>query len=584
MHRILKSLIITALWGSLLLHAQCDFPKPTSAPLLTYVFEPIFSNDKLALRITLEFWGNRGGREKLEIPSEYNGLRDLQTAITELQPLSVGTKLIDTKNNGQKIVEFRPRSHVRISYLLTKNWNGPLDARTRFLPDLNPDYFHIIGPTSLIYPAIDDLLTVDAHFDWQKLPPWWSLATSFGTENRCQSFHGLLRDAVNSLFVGGDYRIATRQMVGSNILAFAIRGKWDFTDAEWIDAVEKVTSYERSFWHDNKFPYFLVTLTPLTQEHGSSGGTGLTNSFMEHLSRLDSLTPVIFGQLAHETFHTWNPGKIGYIPGSDYPVSWFFEGFTVYYQNLMLLRAGLEQVPDYVAAINTEMRDYELNEGRDVPLTEFIRRHSADHSVLNQLDYRRGAVLGLWLDATIRNEGRNKRSLDDFMFNLMKQNEDYEQHHRGRPLALTNDRIIRLASKYFNSESVAQFRRYVENGGTIRVPQQALGPCVESYTEQIPKFDLGFDRNSTDTKAVSGVKTESEAFKAGLRNGQSLSGWSIYWDDTAKPIRLKIKSQDGVRTIEYYPVGPKTPVQQFTLLKDKFASDKSGCEDSVQRH
>ena len=72
---------------------------------------------------------------------------------------------------------------------------------------------------------------VEVHFDWQKLPIGWSLATSFGTDDRCQSFHGLWHDAKNSLFVGGDYRV-DRTEISGNVLNFAIRGTWSFTDED----------------------------------------------------------------------------------------------------------------------------------------------------------------------------------------------------------------------------------------------------------------------------------------------------------------------------------------------------------------
>ena len=71
---------------------------------------------------------------------------------------------------------------------------------------------------------------------------------------------------------------------------------------------------------------------------------------------------------------------MGHLARSAGTVTWFCEGFTGYYEDLMLLRAGLEQFPDYVAGLNTKLRAYEMNEGRDVPLAEFVRRHSVKQS------------------------------------------------------------------------------------------------------------------------------------------------------------------------------------------------------------
>jgi predicted metalloprotease with PDZ domain len=182
----------------------------------------------------------------------------------------------------------------------------------------------------------------------------------------------------------------------------------------------------------------------------------------------------------------------------------------------MLFRAGLMSFPEYVLATNQRLSEYELNEGTEISLQEFVHRHSTDHSVLNQLDYRRGAVLATWLDATIRLETGNRASLDILMFDLLAQNEAYERRHRGQPMTLDNRRVFRATSHYIHRASMKEFRHYVEYGGSIRIPETALGPCVQSHTETSWKFDLGFDRKSTrgETKMVSGVDPDSEAFKS----------------------------------------------------------------------
>lgn len=571
--------VLLILLGGMPMLGQCTFPSSTSEKYLKYAFEPLITESKMSVRVTIEFKGGPRGEAKLELPSEWAGQQHAENSITELKAISSATDISETKLPSEKELRFPPNTMVRISYLLIKDWDGPLDSGTRFRADLSPKYFHIVGTTSLVHPEIDDFRTVDIDFDWQKLPQTWSVATSFGTANRCQSFHGTWQKAVNSLFVGGDYRIY-HTMISGNALNFAIRGQWSFTDDEWVSQVRKIVEFERTFWHDNDFPYFLVTLTPFGQDSGSSGGTALTNAFMEHLSRLDPLRSGTLEGLAHETFHAWTPGKMGHPPGSEYPISWFYEGFTMYYQDSMLFRAGLMKFPRYVTAINEELSAYELNEGVEISLQEFIRRHSADHSILNQLDYRRGAVLAIWLDATIQRETGNRASLDDLMFDLVAQNTEYERRHNGRPMTLDNKRIFHAASRYIHRASRKKLQEYVEYGGSIRVPETALGLCVQSRVERSPKFDLGFDRKSTKTenKLVFGVEAGSEAFKAGLRDGQKLVSWSFDLGDTSKQVRLTVDTEGGKQALTYYPRGPETSLQQFTLDTAKYSSNTRMCE------
>lgn len=557
---------------------QCTLSASPSATLLQYAFEPVLAKNEMALRVTLEFQGGPKGKTNLELPSEWAGQHHTENSIAELKVLSRHVMLLSTRSPSERELRFPPNTSIRLSYVLVKDWDGPLNSSTRFRADLSPEYFHIIGTTSLVHPDVGGFRVVDVTFDWRKLPPTWVLATSFGTDNRCQSFHGPWSQALNALFVGGDYRIY-RTLISGNALDFAIRGKWSFTDEDWVTQVRKIMQFERTFWHDNDFPYFLVTLTPFGQDSGSSGGTALTNAFMEHLSRLDALKSDTLEGLAHETFHAWNPGKMGHPPESDYPISWFFEGFTTYYQDLMLYRAGLVTFPRYVATINEKLREYEVNEGTEISLDQFIRRHSLDHSALNRLDYRRGAVLAIWLDGTIRRETSNRASLDNLMFDLAVQETAYERRHHDRSMTLDNKRIFRAVSRYVQGASRKEFRKYVELGGSIRVPETSLGPCVESYIKAGWKFDLGFDSNSTRTenRIIFGVEPGSEVFKAGLRDGQKLVGSSFEVGHPSKEVRLTIDVEGSERIIAYYPRGRRTSLQQFMLDNASYSSKPELC-------
>ena len=562
--------------------AQCNFAPPASPHVLNYSFEPVISQDKLRFRVTLEFKSGGSGKTKLILPSEWAGQKDAYKSVTELIVISPGTTLTETSEPAKREVQSPPNSPVRIAYVLVKDWSGPLDTATRFRADLSPEYFHIIGITSLVHPQLDSFQPVEVHFDWSRLPKEWSLATSFATDERCQSFNGSWHDALNALFVGGDYRIY-RSSIAGNALIFAIRGKWSFTDDEWMGKVGKIIEFERTFWHDNSFPYFLVTLTPHGGNSGSSGGTALTNAFMEHLSPQASISLNILDQIAHEEFHSWNPYRIGHMPDPQEPVSWFSEGFTRYYETLMLFRAGLLPFPDYVISFNAKLRDYEMNEGRDVSLAGFVRRHIGDKSAFSGLEYRRGAVIAAWLEATIRNESHGRFSLDDLMFFLVRQNAAYSGNH-GKPMLVSNKRIFKAAARYIRRASVHKLRKYVEQGGGIQLPVDSLGSCVQSRIEAIGKFDLGFDRGSitSETKNVVGVRQDSEAYKAGLRDGQQLLGWSIYNGDPTKQVKLTIKTAAGRQEITYYPQGEKISVQQFILNAGEYSLKPQVCSAMIQ--
>jgi predicted metalloprotease with PDZ domain len=583
MRRLKITLALLFVFSSAAGLAQCNFSPAASTHELTYSFEPLIVADSLRLRITLEFKSGRSGKTTLILPSEWAGQKDAYKSVTELIAISPQTILKETKEPAKREVLSPPNSPVRLSYVLVKQWSGPLDSATRFYADLSPEYFHLIGITSLVHPKLSDFTAVEVHFDWSKLPKKWSLATSFAADDRCQTFHGSWQDALNSLFVGGDYRIY-RGTLNGNTLAFAIRGKWSFSDNEWTSTIAEIIEFQRTFWHDNNFPYFLTTLTPFGFDHGSSGGTALTNAFMEHLSRRDTISQVILNQVSHEEFHSWNPYRIGYMPEPEEAVNWFSEGFTRYYESLMLARTGQLAFPNYVDVFNLNLRNYTLNDAKNVPLAEFVRRRRADKSLFSGLEYQRGAVIAAWLDLTIRAQSHGRSSLDDLMFYLVRQNAEHKRKH-GKPLFISNKRFFKAAGRYVGRTSLARLRRYVEYGGDIEMPRDALGPCTQSHVELMGRFELGFDRSSVGAEPhkVVGLKEDSEAFKAGLRDGQQLIGWSITNGDPTKQVKLTIKTESGKQVIAYYPQGNKIPVQQFVLDQSAYNSKPEMCSAGFWR-
>jgi predicted metalloprotease with PDZ domain len=550
---------------------QCAFPTHDYGKLVKYSFEPIVADGKTTMRITLEFQGGHAGKAELELPSNYAGQTDLGKAFTDLKALSEQTTISDTASQSKKTVHFAPNTLVRISYVLVKDWNGPLDSGTRFRPILEQHYFQLLADTALVKPVLDRSTIVDARFVWQNLPSGWSLATSFGTGDPCQQFHGMWYKVGTALFVGGDYRIYHSSVAGKP-LNLAVRGKWSFTDEEWISRVQEIIAAERTFWQDNDFPYYLVTLAPFDIEGGSTGGSAYTDAFMMHLSRNASLSYRVLSTLAHETFHIWNPYKMG--GGRGQALYWFQEGFTNYYTDRMLFRAGLLSFPEYVERTNEKLREYELSPSRNISNRELTERYERDRS-LSHVPYEQGMVVAQWLDWRIREHSGNRASLDTMMFELVEDGKNDK-------FQLTTHGLLHTAGKYLVGSDRRLLRQFVQDGATIPVPESALGPCVRLQTDAIPEFELGMDAQTLrDKHVVANVKPDSEAFKAGLRDGQRIVRTSVTWNDTSKLVKLTVRAADGDYAFEYYPRGPSRDIPQYHL-DPSYSADTPGCTTTLQ--
>lgn len=417
--------------------------------VLKYSFEPVVNDGKLVLHVLLEFKGGPIETASLEVPSAWADATHLDKGITNLTNSFHG-------------------GHVRVSYDLVKDWVVP-PPRADHHAILEAEYFEFNTQNGLVHPQLESISPVEAHFDWRKLPAGWSLATSFGAGKRRQSFRRSWGEVNNALFAGGDFRIYRRNIAGRPLF-LAIRGNWQFTDEEVSSRIQKMISFQRAFWHDYNFPYYLVTVSTFGRDDGGAGGGGFTNAFALFLQWKSSFGYDVQSLLAHETFHTWNPYRMGALPSSSIGLSWFTEGFTTYYQNVLLLRAGMLTFQDYVQRTNENLRKYLLSTAKNVSNQEVIDRHRSD-AASDDIPSVRGAITALWLDWTIREATRGKSSLDTVMFELAR------QARGSRPL-LTAERIFRTASRYIDSGARQQLREYVELGSTIQVPAAALGPCA----------------------------------------------------------------------------------------------------------
>jgi predicted metalloprotease with PDZ domain len=135
--------------------------------------------------------------------------------------------------------------------------------------------------------------------------------------------------------------------------------------------------------------------------------------------------------VAHEHFHLWNVKRLRPIAlgpfdyeNENYTTNlWIAEGFTAYYQNIILRHAGIASTEDYLADAVGDINIVENQPGTKVqPLAEasfdaWIKSYRPNENSYNtQISYYdKGAVVGMLLDLEIINATGGKNSLDDVM-------------------------------------------------------------------------------------------------------------------------------------------------------------------------
>lgn len=137
----------------------------------------------------------------------------------------------------------------------------------------------------------------------------------------------------------------------------------------------------------------------------------------------------LLGLISHEYFHTWNVKRlrpaeftrIEYGRENYTGLLWFFEGFTSYYDDLLLRRAGLIDDAAYLRLLTKTVNQVLQTPGRHVQTVAqasfdaWVKYYRQDENTPNATVsyYTKGACVALCLDLSLRAQGR--ATLDDVL-------------------------------------------------------------------------------------------------------------------------------------------------------------------------
>jgi predicted metalloprotease with PDZ domain len=212
-----------------------------------------------------------------------------------------------------------------------------------------------------------------------------------------------------------------------------------FDSARLLADVHKICETEIRFWHDRKRPPHKSYLFMLNAVDDGYGGLEHRNSTALIASRRDlprlgeTRTTdgyvTLLGLISHEYFHTWNVKHLRPAEFTHYDYAqenytqllWFFEGFTSYYDDLLLRRGGLIDDATYLKLLNKTINQVLQTPGREVQAVAqasfdaWVKYYRQDENTANATVsyYTKGALVALCFDLTLRAEGHT--NLDEVM-------------------------------------------------------------------------------------------------------------------------------------------------------------------------
>jgi predicted metalloprotease with PDZ domain len=280
------------------------------------------------------------------------------------------------------------------------------------------------------------------------------------------------------------------------------------------------------------------------------------------------------GLCSHEYFHTWNVKRIKPAAFAPYdlqtetytPLLWLFEGFTSYYDDLMLVRSGIISEATYFKLLGKTVGSVLRGSGRtkqsvaESSFDAWTKYYRQDENAPNAIIsyYTKGSLVGLAFDLTIRAKTGGAKSLDDVMRALWERyGRDFYAGASGSGRGVTEKDVEALFDEISGVRLKPLFDRYVR--GTEDIPLAKLyapfGIKVSDERKNSkPSLNIGVGRDPLGAK-LNQVHEGGAAHQAGLSAGDVVIA--------VDGLRVNGNPSNLDQLFARYRVGDTVPVHAF---------------------
>lgn len=342
---------------------------------------------------------------------------------------------------------------------------------------------------------------------------------------------------------------------------FVVSGKHAMNAARMQQDIEKICATEISMFGSAPFSNYTFMTMATANSYGGLEHQNSTSliSPREDLPRANEPEEPsedyqrFLGLCSHEYFHSWlvkfirpenfvnyDLNKEGYTS-----LLWIFEGFTSYYDDLILLRSGVISQASYIKLLKTQIDRYLQNPGRFVQSVSessfdaWVKFYRQDENSNNAGTsyYNKGCLVALCLDLGLRLRGS---SLDALMRKL------YENAQKG--IQVHERTIVELCNELTGDNWIEQINHLINT--TDELPLDQLFPEFGlSYSLKNDKsLPLGLKLvNKPEGVLVQSARRDGAAAQAGL----SAHDVIIAIDGLKATVKLieKYAKQEGIYSI-----------------------------------
>ena len=261
-----------------------------------------------------------------------------------------------------------------------------------------------------------------------------------------------------------------------------------------------------------------------------------------------------YALFAHEHLHRWIHGDINDIKKGSKPELkyWWSEGFTDFYSRVIALRSKGIDRNTFIKHINEILYAYYFSPSNLEPNSRMAKNLQKGDD-MGKLPYRRGLVFAIYLNDMIQKEN-NAYSLDHVLHDLI----EVMSKVSFSPLLFKE-----IVHKYIKKGTDHEMTHFIDKGNLI------LLDGISLPIEKIPmgRYYLGFNQDiALKDKQIKDIDVNSNAYKAGLRNGQKITGGILPCSCRHPDQIITVTTPKG--TVHFKPEHDKNKVDIYQIKKN----------------
>ncbi|HSN79310.1 MAG TPA: peptidase M61, partial [Rhodoferax sp.] len=332
-----------------------------------------------------------------------------------------------------------------------------------------------------------------------------------------------------------------------------------FDGARLLADTQAICEAEIGFWHGRQpqqapHRHYLFMLNAVHDgygglEHGHSTALICKRADLPRMGQAKTDEPsdgytTLLGLISHEYFHTWNVKRLrpaeftryNYAQENYTELLWFFEGFTSYFDDLLLRRAKRIDNAHFLKLLAKTINQVLQTPGRQVQSVAqasrdaWVKYYRQDENTVNATVsyYTKGSLVALCLDLSLRHGG--KTSLDAVMRALW-------QRCQGGPM--TEVDLLAVLADLSGQSCAAQLQQWVHGTDDLPLKKLLKQHGVRYDEEPASRPDqLGMKLTEQQGIRVKSVLRDSAAELAGFAAGDEWLGVATGEDKTTQRWRL----------------------------------------------